>query len=53
MEIYNKNEFINKLTIPSGSLKDIEVIDTQYTDGKITYLRFRQNPDSKCNLLVK
>ena len=47
MEIYNKNEFINKLTIPSGSLKDIEVIDTQYTDGKITYLRFRQNPDSK------
>jgi hypothetical protein len=47
MEIYNKNDFINKLTLPTGSLKNIEVIDTQYTDGKITYLRFRQNADTE------
>jgi len=47
MEIYNKYEFINKLTLPTGSLKNIEIIDTQYKEGKITYLRFRQNLAAK------
>lgn len=47
MEIYNKYEFINKLTLPTGSLKNIEVIDTRYKEGKITYLRFRQNLAAK------
>jgi len=42
MELYNKEEFINKLTIPINSLKDIEVLDTKYDSGKIISLRFRQ-----------
>ena len=43
MEIYNKWEFINKLTLPANSLRDIEIIDTKYSDEKITHLRFIQN----------
>ena len=39
--LYNKQEFINKLTIPSGSLKNIDVLKTQLKDGKIMVLRFR------------
>lgn len=42
MEMYNKEEFINKLTIPATSLKDIEVLETVYQDGKIAVLRFIQ-----------
>jgi len=41
MEILNKQEFIDKLTMPSGSLKNIEVLDTRLRDGKIIILRFR------------
>ena len=41
MELLNKEEFIDKLTMPSGSLKNIEVLDTRLRDGKIVILRFR------------
>ena len=41
MELLNKQEFIDKLTMPSGSLKNIEVLDTKMRDGKIIVLRFR------------
>ncbi|MBT3385667.1 MAG: hypothetical protein HN778_01055 [Prolixibacteraceae bacterium] len=43
MEMYNKWEFINKLTLPANSLRDIEILDTKYGDEKITHLRFIQN----------
>ena len=43
MEIYNKWDFINKLTLPASSLRDIEIIDTKYEGEKITRLRFKQN----------
>jgi hypothetical protein len=43
MEIYNKWEFINKLSLPSSSLRDIEVIDKKYEGEKICRLRFKQN----------
>lgn len=43
MEIYNKWEFINKLTLPTNSLRDIEIIDAKYEGEKITRLRFKQN----------
>lgn len=46
MELYNKEEFINKLTIPIKSLRTIEVIETKYTAGRIVELRFRQNDDN-------
>jgi len=47
MEIYNKWEFINKLTLPTNSLQDIEIIDAKYNGEKITRLRFKQNETSK------
>ncbi len=43
MEIYNKWDFINKLTVPASSLRDIEIIDAKYEGEKITRLRFKQN----------
>ena len=43
MEIYNKWEFINKLMLPTNSLRDIEIIDKKYEGDKITRLRFVQN----------
>jgi hypothetical protein len=42
LELYNKWEFINKLTLPSRSLKDIEILDTKYEGNKIALIRFRQ-----------
>ena len=43
MELYNKEEFIDKLTMPAGSLKHIEILDTKFKDDKIVVLRFRIN----------
>lgn len=43
MEMYNKWEFINKLTLPTNSLRDIEILDTKYSGDEITHLRFKQN----------
>ncbi len=42
IELYNKPEFIDKLSLPLSSLKNIEVIETQYDKGKIILLRFIQ-----------
>ncbi|MBN2632969.1 MAG: hypothetical protein JXR66_05410 [Bacteroidales bacterium] len=41
MALYNKQEFIDKITIPSSGLRDIEILDCHYIDGKIAVLRFR------------
>jgi hypothetical protein len=43
MELYNKEEFIDKLTMPTGSLKHIEILDTKFKNDKIMVLRFRVN----------
>jgi hypothetical protein len=43
LEIYNKWEFINKLTLPTSSLRDIEILDTKYSGEEITHLRFKQS----------
>ena len=42
MELYNKEEFIDKLTMPVNSLKNIEIMETIYTGREISVLRFRQ-----------
>lgn len=42
MEMYNKEEFIDKLTTPIGSLKNVEVLETQYQNNKISWIRFKQ-----------
>ncbi|MEI6888242.1 MAG: hypothetical protein ACOYM0_03805 [Bacteroidales bacterium] len=46
MELLNKQEFIDKLSMPSGSLKNIEILDTRLRDGRITVLRFRVKTSS-------
>jgi len=43
MELYNKEEFIDKLTMPTRSLKHIEILETKFKDDKIMVLRFRIN----------
>jgi hypothetical protein len=46
-ELYNKQEFIDKLTVPSGSLKNIEILDTKFRNEKIMVLRFRVKEQSR------
>jgi len=41
MAIYNKWEFIDKITMPSSGMRQIEILDNRYLDGKIVILRFR------------
>ena len=43
MALYNKQEFIDKMTMPSGSLKNIEILSSQMRENKIMVLRFRIN----------
>ncbi|MEI6456165.1 MAG: hypothetical protein WCO93_07740 [bacterium] len=47
MALYNKTEFINKMTMPSGNLKSIEILSSQVKNGKIVVLRFRINEKKK------
>lgn len=47
MELYNKEEFINKLTMPLKSLKNIEIIETSYSGNQISLLRFIQIEKNK------
>jgi hypothetical protein len=42
VELYNKWEFINKLTLPATGLKHIEILDTRYQGEQISLIRFRQ-----------
>lgn len=45
VELYTKWEFINKLTLPSVSLKGFEVLDTRMKGDKVQLLRFRIRED--------
>ncbi|WP_179008766.1 hypothetical protein [Winogradskyella forsetii] len=40
VELYTKEEFIQKLTIPTRSLKGMEILDKIIVDGKIVKLKF-------------
>ncbi len=40
IELYSKEEFINKLTVPTSSLKNIKILDKAYKNGKIIKLKF-------------
>ncbi|MDF9796648.1 hypothetical protein OKW21_001911 [Catalinimonas alkaloidigena] len=42
MEMYNKWNFIDKLSMPIRSLGNIEILETQYEGDKIKTLRFKQ-----------
>ncbi|WP_378178076.1 hypothetical protein [Aquimarina sp. SS2-1] len=41
IEIYSKNQFINKLTTPTKSLRNIEIIESKRSNGRIVKLKFR------------
>jgi hypothetical protein len=41
IELFNKWEFIDKLTMPASSLRQIEILDSRYEDGRIAILRFK------------
>ena len=43
VELYNKQEFINKLTVPLESLKNIDIIDIRYAGRYISELHFKQS----------
>lgn len=45
MELYNKWEFIDKMTMPAKSLKNFEILNTKYIGDKIAVLRFRTSED--------
>lgn len=45
MELYNKKEFIDKLTIPLKSLRTVEILDIKYSGIRISELRFTQTLD--------
>jgi hypothetical protein len=47
MALYNKWEFIDKITMPSSGLRQIEILDSRYLNGKITVLRFRIKADKE------
>ncbi len=47
IELYNKEEFINKMTMPLKSLKNIEIIETRYANERISFLKFRQTIAAK------
>jgi hypothetical protein len=42
MELYNKEEFIEKITMPLKSLRNIEILETEYKNNKIALIRFTQ-----------
>lgn len=42
MALYNKQEFINKMTLPSKSLQTIEILETKYEGEQIIEIRFVQ-----------
>jgi hypothetical protein len=42
MEMYNKWEFIDKISVPSRNLRQIEILDTEYYQDQIVIMRFTQ-----------
>ncbi len=47
VELFNKQEFIDRLTIPSASLKNMEILNTKTRGEKIVILWYRVNPESR------
>ena len=47
MELYSKWEFIDKLTMPASSLRQIEILDSRYENGRIAILKFKVKMNKK------
>ena len=44
LALYNREEFVDKLTLPQAERKHLEVLDLSYTGDKIGILRFSRQP---------
>jgi hypothetical protein len=40
IELYNKKEFVNQLTLPTRSLKSIKIVESEYEGDKISTMKF-------------
>jgi hypothetical protein len=47
MELYNKWEFIDKLTMPASSLRHIEILNSRYEKNQIVIMKFKNNMSSR------
>jgi hypothetical protein len=47
MALYNKQEFIDMMTVPSGGLRNLEILESRIQKEKIVVLRFRINSRKK------
>lgn len=45
IEMYNKEEFIDRMTMPISALKNLRILQTEYRDGKISKMRITQEND--------
>ena len=45
IEMYNKGEFIDRMTMPISALKNLRILQTEYKDGKISKMRITQEND--------
>jgi len=43
VEMYTKEEFINKMTLPIKTLRNIKILATEYRAGQIIHVRFLVN----------
>ncbi|MEL7148910.1 MAG: hypothetical protein AAFO69_21220 [Bacteroidota bacterium] len=47
LAIFNKDEFIRKLILPTGTLRNLEILETVYEGDQISLLRFKKGQDEK------
>jgi hypothetical protein len=45
VELFTREEFIDKLSMPTSSLRNLDVLETKLKNSKIILLRFRVNAD--------
>ena len=47
LAIFNKDEFIRKLILPTGTLRNLEILETVYLGDQISLLRFKKGQNEK------
>ena len=47
IELFNREEFIDRMTLPISALKNIRILQTEYRDGKISKMRITQEEDEE------
>ncbi|MEX1001807.1 MAG: hypothetical protein WDZ35_06805 [Crocinitomicaceae bacterium] len=47
IEMFNREEFIDRMTMPIGNLKNLRILETKYMDGEIIKMRITQEDERK------